>query len=177
MSFPAGRTFVVLFGPPGSGKGTQGQRLSGWSGLPHISTGDCFRAAISEGNPIGKYTSAELAKGQLASDGAANELVAVRLGRSDCERGAILDGYPRTESQAEELLGRLKIGGLDRCLAICLRVDYNKVVARLAGRRCCPVCQRTFTGDGAAEAASVCPWDGAKLVSRIDDKLDALSVR
>src|SRR6202451_1194850 len=102
---------IILFGSPGSGKGTQAKYLVDWLGIPHISTGDMLREHISRGDVIGKATEERMRAGSLVSDELVNRLVFERINEPDCERGFILDGYPRTTAQAGEMMRLVGAGG------------------------------------------------------------------
>jgi adenylate kinase len=134
---------VILLGPPGAGKGTQSARLSTALGIPAISTGEILRSECQSGSDLGREVETVLARGELVDDQTMNELVSRRLRESDCARGCILDGYPRTIAQARYL---------------------DDVIARLGGRKYCPECGQTFS------TAQVCSSDGSALIQREDDK-------
>src|SRR5437870_1764477 len=130
---------LVLFGPPGSGKGTQAKLLVQCLGIPQISTGDMLREHIQAGDAMGLEVSGVMRSGALVADEKVNVLVQERLTRADANRGFILDGYPRTRQQAEALCRLLMARGIDE-LVIHLLVDYNSLITRLTGRRQCPSC-------------------------------------
>ncbi|MGH9658410.1 MAG: adenylate kinase [Bryobacteraceae bacterium] len=160
---------LVLFGAPGSGKGTQAKLLVERLGIPQISTGDMLREHISAGDSLGRSIVAAMRAGRLVPDTLVNDLVAHRLARPDCAQGFILDGYPRTQQQAETLHRWLDPRGIDE-VVIHLVVDYNEIIARLTGRRQCPQCGtlynqvlRPLARDG------ICDRDGSALVVREDD--------
>jgi adenylate kinase len=160
---------LILFGPPGSGKGTQAKLLEESLGVPQISTGDMLRAHIEAGDEIGRQVRAQMREGKLVSDDLVNRLVEERIQEPDCAGGFILDGYPRTIDQAKWLGGLLARRGL-RPLVIHLKVDYNKVIARLSGRRICPVCGTLYgAGSNPPRVEAICDVDGARLVTREDD--------
>ena len=160
---------VILFGSPGSGKGTQARLLGQCVNGPHISTGDMLRAHIEAGDEIGHDSQGLLKAGKLVPDSMVNELVRRRLAQPDCQDGVILDGYPRTIHQARFLLDL--IGGCHlRPAVVHLVVDYEKIVARLSGRRQCPVCGTLYSETtNPPKVAGICDLDGAKLVTREDD--------
>src|SRR6266436_8719714 len=146
---------LVLFGPPGSGKGTQAKLLMQCLGIPQISTGDMLREHIHTG--------------ALVADEKVNALVEERLARPDCARGFILDGYPRTRQQADKLVRWLCSRGIDE-LVIHLLVDYNSLITRLTGRRQCPQCGTLYNlFSKPPKVDEVCDLDGTKLVIRADD--------
>ena len=161
---------VILFGSPGSGKGTQAKLLKRRLNIPHVSTGDMLRTHISEGDAIG-LTSHQLIKaGKLVPDELVNDLVRQRLSAPDARAGVILDGYPRTLNQGRvlrELLAELKF----RPAVVHLVVDYDRIVARLSGRRQCPVCGTLYSlTTNPPKVSGVCDLDGSALVTRDDDR-------
>jgi len=151
---------VILLGPPGAGKGTQSARLSAALGIPAISTGEILRAECQSGSDLGREVETVLARGELVDDRTMNELVTCRLRESDCTRGCILDGYPRTVAQAHYL------DTLDFAVPRIFDfiVSARDVIARLGGRKYCPECGQTFS------TAQVCSRDGSPLIQREDDK-------
>ena len=126
---------LLLFGPPGSGKGTQAALLASRLGVPAISTGEMFRQAVKAGNDLGQKVQATLALGNLVDDATTSEIVRVRLAQSDARRGFILDGYPRTLTQAETLEEILRSHGESLDAAVLLEVPEDEVVRRMSGRR------------------------------------------
>ena len=168
---------LLLFGPPGSGKGTQAVLLSGNLKAPHISTGDMFRAHVKEGTELGRQAQAIMQAGQLVPDQIVNQMVEERLARPDCAGAFILDGYPRTVPQArmlDELLVKL---GKDK-VVINLQVDYNIIVARITARRSCPVCGAVFNlVSNPPKSEGVCDRGCGPLVQREDDKEEVMRKR
>lgn len=151
---------IVIFGPQGSGKGTQAKMLAERYGIPHISTGDIFREAAKRKDAIGLEVKKVLDEGRLCSDALTNEVVKHRLEDVDCAEGFILDGYPRTLTQAEALD---EFSHVD--FIIVLEISDEAAVGRLSRRRQCPKCMRiTDTSEGID-----CIKCGAKLVQRADD--------
>jgi adenylate kinase len=166
LSAPA----IVLFGSPGSGKGTQAKLLQHCLQGPHISTGDMLRSHIGAGDEIGLEAQRLIKTGNLVPDEMVNRLVESRLTQPDCRQGIILDGYPRTVNQAAFLL-RLTADDGFRPAVVHLVVDYEKIVARLSGRRQCPVCGTLYSlRTNPPKIAGVCDLDGATLVTREDDR-------
>lgn len=161
---------LVLFGPPGSGKGTQAKLLTQSLHVPHISTGDMLREHVKSGTPIGIVVRDILKAGQLVSDELVNEMVEERIGRPDCAHGFILDGYPRTLSQAKILSDLLASRNVCH-LVVHLQVDPEKLVSRLTNRRQCPQCGTLY--NVLLKPPIVpgrCDVEGARLVIREDDK-------
>jgi adenylate kinase len=159
---------LILFGAPGSGKGTQAKLLSKALCLSHISTGDMLRESVERGDDLGHEVQSILASGSLVPDEIVNALVADRIERKDCKRGFILDGYPRTVNQARIVSQMLGERGVP-VLVVHLKVDYNVIVDRLAARRQCPICGAVY-GVAAAGPVTVCGLDGAKVLVRDDDR-------
>ena len=168
---------VVLFGSPGSGKGTQSKFLVRWLGIPQISTGDMLREHVRSGTAIGKSIAARMKAGELVPDRLVNDLVWERLRQPDCGRGFILDGYPRTPEQAAEMLWVLKTSGTTE-VVIHLVVDYNVIISRMAGRRVCPKCGTLYNAISNRPAKEgVCDIDGSTLEVREDDRAEVVRAR
>lgn len=162
-------TVIILLGPPGSGKGTQAARIAAALDVPTISTGEMLRRECQSGSQLGKLVQAVLASGQLVSDGLVNHVVASRLRAHDCERGCILDGYPRTVSQArflDTLLAGLK---MPRPVVFDFEIESEEVVTRLSRRRQCPECGRVFSLEATGAGELLCDRDGQLLIEREDD--------
>jgi adenylate kinase len=163
---------LLLYGAPGSGKGTQANMLVDHFGIPHIATGDMLRAEIQAGTPLGRKAQPILAAGQYVSDEIMIGMIRNRLRQPDCARGFIIDGFPRTVPQAvalDTLMGELG-RRFDRVLY--LKVDTDELLRRLSGRLVCPQCQRTYP-----PATGECATDGSPLVQREDDKAEAVKPR
>src|SRR3569832_722292 len=167
---------VILFGPPGAGKGTQAKVITATYGIPQISTGDIFRDHNRRETPLGVKAKSVLESGQLVTDDLTNDLVADRLGQADCVKGFILDGFPRTVGQAqwlEKILGNRVFETLKDCRpagVIRLVVDYNALLRWLAGRRSCPTCGRIYNVLSQPPLVpDTCDVDGTQLILRKDD--------
>jgi len=172
------RLCLILFGAPGSGKGTQAKLLKQSLGLPHISTGDMLRERVARRDELGLQVESILQSGGLVPDVTVNALVADRVEQPDCKPGFILDGYPRTVSQAEILAAEVLTSRGIRTVVVYLKVDYNVIVARLAGRRQCPVCGALYSlSPNAPTVSEVCDYDGSKLVVRDDDREEVVTER
>ncbi|MFN7544717.1 MAG: adenylate kinase family protein [Acidobacteriota bacterium] len=168
---------MVLFGPPGSGKGTQAKLLTEMLGLPHVSTGDMLREHIAAGDALGMEVREIIKAGQLVPDYLVIRLVEDRLDRADCEAGVLLDGFPRTLDQARMLVGMAEGRGL-RVLVIHLKVDYDVITARLTGRRLCPQCGTLYNIRLKPPiVAGRCDIEGARLIVREDDKESVIRQR
>jgi adenylate kinase len=172
---------VILLGAPGAGKGTQAKRISEYYGIPQISTGDLLRDNISRGTALGKEARSAMERGDLVSDELVCQMVANRLEQADCARGFILDGFPRTVSQAEWLDKYLAetAGGCKQPVVIELVVEYNFLLRRLTGRRTCPTCGRIYNVNTSQrpKADGVCDIDGSALFTRKDDRDDVIMER
>jgi len=168
---------LILLGPPGSGKGTVAKSLSTHFAIPHVSTGDILRENVKAGTELGKEVKAIMDAGKLVSDQLVNRLVEDRLGRADCAKGVILDGYPRTIEQAEVLEGILAKAGLETVI-LYLTVDYEIIVRRLGARRSCPVCGTVYNlTSKPPKKDGVCDVEGAALITRDDDKEEVIRKR
>lgn len=135
---------ILLMGPPGAGKGTQAVKLVEAFNIPHISTGDMFRAAVKEGTPLGKQAKEYMDAGQLVPDSVTIGIVKERLTKPDCERGFILDGFPRTLDQADALDRTLCELGIRLDRVINISVPAEELVRRMTGRRICRSCGATY---------------------------------
>jgi len=168
---------LVLFGSPGSGKGTQSKYIVEWLGIPQVSTGDILREHIRRGDSIGQEIAALLRAGSLVSDELVNCLVRERISEPDCEGGFILDGYPRTTRQAEEMMRLLASAGVGE-VVIHLVVDYNIIISRITGRRACPLCGTLYNAvSHPPKVEGKCDLDGTELVIREDDREDVVRER
>ena len=146
-------------------------------GVPHVSTGDMLRSHISQGDGIGRQAGKLIREGRLVPDELVNELVEQRLADPDTAKGVILDGYPRTINQAGVLLRLLPGSGFE-AIVIHLMVDYEKIVARLSGRRQCPVCGTLYSlKTNPPKIAGRCDLEGAELVTREDDREEVIRER
>ncbi len=162
---------VLLFGPPGCGKGTQAVFVARRFGIPAISTGEMFRAAVKAGTELGKMAAAIMASGGLVPDEVTNGIVAERIAEPDCAAGFLLDGYPRTVPQAQHFSGILRQSGLPAPIVIHLDVPDEELVSRLTARRQCPVCKAIYNVIGQPpRVEGRCDNDGAELITRVDDQ-------
>jgi adenylate kinase len=171
------RLCLILFGPPGSGKGTQAKFLRQSLGIAHISTGDMLRERVAAGDALGMEASRVMQTGGLVPDDVVNRMVEDRIEEPDCEKGFILDGFPRTVHQARLLSEVLAAKGINP-LVVHLKVDYNVIIARLSGRRQCPTCGALYSVTSNAPTVSeVCDYDGSKLLVRDDDRPEVVGER
>jgi len=161
---------ILLFGPPGSGKGTQARIISKLFGIPAISTGDMLRAEVQAGTELGALAQQVMSEGKLVGDDLINRMLAKRIEQPDARHGFLLDGYPRTVEQAIFLDRLLAAKGLGAPVVIHLDVPPRALVARLTSRRTCPVCGRIYNMlHQPPKVAGVCDDDGAELTIRKDD--------
>ncbi len=161
---------IILLGPPGSGKGTQGAMLASRTGIPEISTGEILRRESQSGSTLGSKIHGLLSGGQLVPDHLVNQVAARRLESHDCRSGCILDGYPRTLSQAEFLDDLLLRLDLSPPTVLDFTIDCEEIVSRLSRRYHCVRCGRIFSIDQhAGPAELVCDLDGCELIRRADD--------
>ena len=161
---------LLLFGPPGCGKGTQAAFLAEHFHIPAISTGEVFRAECKAGTPLGKMACSILAKGGFVDDEIVNGIVASRIAREDCASGFLLDGYPRTVPQAHAFSDLLRERGLPAPVVIHLHVEDSVLVTRLTARRQCSQCGHIYNRlSQPSRIEGRCDIDGAPLVSREDD--------
>jgi adenylate kinase len=169
---------ILLFGPPGCGKGTQGAVITQVLQIPAISTGEIFRAELKAGTALGNAAKEIMAGGGLVSDNIVNEMVRGRLKQPDCRNGFLLDGYPRTIPQAEfldTLFGEL---GYPEPEVVYLDVPDAALVARLTSRRQCPACGRIYNLlSQPPRREGTCDADGAALIQREDDKESVIRAR
>jgi adenylate kinase len=168
---------IILFGSPGSGKGTQAKLLNERFGWPHVSTGDMLRTHIAAGDQIGQEIQQLMKAGRLVPDELVNRLVQRRLAQPDCRNGVILDGYPRTLRQAGVSLGIMENYDF-RPAVVYLVVDNARIIARLSGRRQCPVCGTLYSlKTHPPKVPGICDLDGATLITREDDKESVIRER
>jgi len=163
---------IILLGAPGSGKGTQSQRLVAQFGIPQISTGDLLRAAVAAGTPLGREAKAAMDGGNLVDDSIVLGMIRERLAEPDAQKGFILDGFPRNLAQARALDDMLRELGKPLDAVVLLDVDYGKLARRISGRRSCLDCGKVFNVfTSPADPAEHCPKTGAphKLFQRPDD--------
>jgi adenylate kinase len=165
---------IVLLGPPGAGKGTQGDLLAQKLGIPKIATGDVLRAAVREGTPMGLAAKAIMDRGDLVPDDVILSIIKDALSAPSAAKGAILDGVVRTDPQAAGLQRVLKELGRQVDGVLIFEVPDEELVKRLSGRTVCESCQTPYTG---REPGSTCEKCGGKLVRRKDDDPDAVRNR
>ena len=169
---------LIMLGAPGAGKGTQAKRIAAKYGIPHISTGDIFRANIKNGTELGKKAQTYMDQGLLVPDELVCDLVVDRIQQSDCEKGYVLDGFPRTIPQAEALTAALEKLGAGIDYAINVEVPDANILNRMGGRRACLGCGATYHVEfNAPKQEGICDTCGAELVLRDDDKPETVQKR
>jgi len=169
---------LVILGAPGAGKGTQARGIAECFGIPHISTGDILREAVTKGTPLGLAAQKEMEAGTLVPDEVVCGLVKERLQQPDAQSGFILDGFPRTLGQARYLDRLLRSGGPANLLVLNLRVDPELLVKRLTGRRTCPVCGQIYNVYfNPPRQEGRCDRECARLIHRSDDNEQTIRQR
>ncbi|MCD8117967.1 MAG: adenylate kinase [Lachnospiraceae bacterium] len=169
---------LVMLGAPGAGKGTQAKMIADTYGIPHISTGDIFRANIKEGTELGTKVKTYMDQGLLVPDELVVDLVVDRVQKDDCKNGYVLDGFPRTIPQAESLDAALAKAGDKIDFAINVDVPDENIVERMSGRRACVSCGATYhIVSIPPKQEGICDRCGAKLILRDDDKPETVKKR
>ena len=169
---------IVMLGAPGAGKGTQAKMIAAKYNIPHISTGDIFRANIKNGTELGKKAKSYMDQGLLVPDELTLELIMDRFTNDDCVNGYVLDGFPRTIAQAEALTASLAAKGEKMDYAIDVDVPDERIVTRMGGRRACVACGGTFhIKYNPPKEEGVCDLCGGKLTIRDDDMPETVQKR
>ena len=169
---------VIMLGAPGAGKGTQAKKIAAKYNIPHISTGDIFRANIKNGTELGKKAKTYMDQGLLVPDELVVDLVVDRVNQEDCQNGYVLDGFPRTIPQAEALDQALKTLGQKMDYAIDVDVPDENIVRRMGGRRACVSCGATYHLEYApTKVEGICDVCGKELILRDDDKPETVQKR
>ena len=170
--------FYVLLGPPGAGKGTQAAIIAEKCGIPHISSGNIFRENLQNNTELGKQARVYMEKGELVPDGITIGMVENRLSQPDCKDGALLDGYPRTPTQAQALNEFLKKYGNEINAVPFINVPSNDLVERLSGRWTCKAEGHVYhLKNKPPKQANICDIDGSALYQREDDKRETVEQR
>ncbi len=169
---------IIMLGAPGAGKGTQAKKIAEKYGIPHISTGDIFRANIKEGTELGKKAKSYMDQGLLVPDELTCDLVVDRISQPDAARGYVLDGFPRTIPQAEALTEALKKRGEAIDYAVNVEVPDSNIINRMSGRRACLSCGATYhLTYNPPKAEGICDNCQSELVLRDDDKPETVKKR
>ena len=169
---------IIMLGAPGAGKGTQAKMIAEKYGIPHVSTGDIFRANIKNGTELGKKAKSFMDKGELVPDELTVSMLLDRVGQPDCKDGYVLDGFPRTIPQAEELDRALS--GRNEMIDFAIDVDVpdENIVKRMSGRRACLKCGSTYHMEHIPpRKEGICDSCGSELVLRDDDKAETVLKR
>ena len=169
---------IVMLGAPGAGKGTQAIKIADKYDIPHISTGDIFRANIKGGTELGQKAKSYIDKGELVPDEVTIGMLLDRIAQDDCKNGYVLDGFPRTIPQAESLTEALKSQGDQIDFALNIDVPDEAIIERMSGRRACPQCGATYHIVYAApKTENICDKCGTELIIRSDDKPETVKDR
>ena len=169
---------IIMLGAPGAGKGTQAARIAERCGIPHISTGDIFRANLKQGTPLGLKAKEYMDQGLLVPDDLTCDLVVDRIAQPDAAAGYVLDGFPRTIPQAEALANALNERGEKIDFAIDVEVPDENIISRMGGRRACAKCGATYhIMFNPTKQEGVCDSCGGDLVLRDDDKPETVKKR
>ena len=169
---------IIMLGAPGAGKGTQAKKIAAKYDIPHISTGDIFRANIKNGTELGKKAKTYMDQGLLVPDELVVDLVVDRVNQEDCKNGYVLDGFPRTIPQAEALTDALEKLGQKMDYAIDVDVPDENIVRRMGGRRACVGCGATYHIEYApTKKEGICDTCGGELILRDDDKPETVQKR
>ena len=169
---------IIMLGAPGAGKGTQAKKIAAKYGIPHISTGDIFRANIKNGTELGKKAKTYMDQGMLVPDDLTVDLVTDRIHKDDCKNGYVLDGFPRTIPQAEALDKALSAMNEKLDHAIEVNVPDENIVKRMSGRRACLNCGATYhVVHAPTKVENICDMCGGELILRDDDKPETVLKR
>ena len=169
---------IIMLGAPGAGKGTQAKKIAEKYQIPHISTGDIFRANIKNGTELGKKAKEYMEQGLLVPDELTCDLVVDRISQPDASNGYVLDGFPRSIPQAEALTNALNVRGEKIDYAVNVEVPDENIVNRMSGRRACLACGATYHVEyNAPKAEGFCDYCGKDLVMRDDDKPETVKKR
>ena len=169
---------IIMLGAPGAGKGTQAKKIAEAYGIPHISTGDIFRANLKEGTELGLKAKTYMDKGELVPDELTCDLVVDRISKDDAKNGYVLDGFPRTIPQADALTNALKARGEKVDFAVDVDVPDENIINRMGGRRACVGCGATYHLMFAPpKKEGICDVCGKELILRDDDKPETVGNR
>lgn len=173
------KRFIVLLGPPGAGKGTQAKMISERLDIPHISTGDILRESVKKDTPLSREVKQVMEKGELVSDLLLEKIIKERLNEKDCQKGFLLDGYPRNLSQSETLKAILSEKNIfEDVVALEISVPDDEIVQRLKNRRSCPACGMVYNLiTNPPKKDTLCDGCGSQLVLRNDDKEETVRQR
>ena len=169
---------LLLFGPPGCGKGTQSRLITNWLRVPAISTGEMLRGEIRAGTALGQAARSIMASGGLVGDDLVNAMLAARVSQPDCGGGVLLDGYPRTVEQADFLDQVLAERSMPPAIVLHLDVPNDALIGRMSSRRQCPACSRVYNLlHEPPQTAGLCDDDAIPLITRKDDREEVVRAR
>jgi adenylate kinase len=169
---------LIFLGPPGAGKGTQSKKVAQRCGVPHLSTGDMFRDAVSRDTPLGRIARPIMERGELVDDDLVMKMVEERLSRPDCAGGFVFDGFPRTLPQAEQLDKILEARGFGKPQVVDFCISPGDLVKRISGRWTCSVGGEIYNiHEAPPKTPGICDRDGGKLVQRADDRPEVVQER
>jgi len=169
---------IIMLGAPGAGKGTQAKMIAEKYAIPHVSTGDIFRANIKNGTDLGKEAKSYMDKGELVPDELTVRILLDRVAQEDCKNGYVLDGFPRTIPQAKVLESELNKQGTDVDYAINVDVPDENIIKRMSGRRACVTCGATYHIEHVPpKTEGICDKCGSELILRDDDKEETVKNR
>jgi len=169
---------IIMLGAPGAGKGTQAKMIAEKYSIPHVSTGDIFRANIKNGTDLGKEAKSYMDKGELVPDELTVRILLDRVAQEDCKNGYVLDGFPRTIPQAKVLESELNKQGTDVDFAINVDVPDENIIKRMSGRRACVTCGATYHIEHVPpKTEGICDKCGSELILRDDDKEETVKNR
>ena len=169
---------LLLFGPPGCGKGTQSRLITNWLRVPAISTGEMLRGEIRAGTALGQAARSIMASGGLVGDDLVNAMLATRVSQPDCGGGVLLDGYPRTVEQADFLDQVLAERSMPPAIVLHLDVPNDALIGRMSSRRQCPACSRVYNLlHEPPQTAGLCDDDAIPLITRKDDREEVVRAR
>lgn len=169
---------LIFLGPPGAGKGTQSKRIAQVLGVPHLSTGDMLRDAVSRGSELGRVAGPIIEKGELVPDDLVMKMIEERLAREDCSRGFVFDGFPRTLPQAKQLGRILEKKGFGKPIVVDFAVGQDKLLRRLSGRWTCSVGGEIYNlYEAPPKLSGICDADGGALFQRPDDRPEVVKER
>jgi adenylate kinase len=169
---------IIFLGPPGAGKGTQAKRVARRYEIPHLSTGDMLREAITQDTELGRLAKPVMERGELVSDQLVMKMVEERLKRHDCDGGCLFDGFPRTVPQAVSLDQILLKRGMGKPIVIAFKIDSDRLLRRLSGRWTCSLNGETYNVlEAPPKVPGICDFDGGKLIQRPDDRPDVIRER
>jgi adenylate kinase len=169
---------VIFLGPPGVGKGTQADFIAQKYEIPKLSTGDLLRESVANETPLGKEAKGYMNRGELVPDAVVVGLVEEKLASPECQKGFLLDGFPRTEAQADQLSSHLASTGKELDRVVYFSLSKDEIIKRISGRRSCPECKAVYHLESVPpKQAGICDVCGKALIQRNDDKPETVESR